>query len=346
MAVLKVYNGTIWVEIPTGVLDAALLGYSPAVLADWLNGLDPGEVDDALDQLAAEKASVIGSNVDNAIIRAHGISGDIQDSPLDLADDGTITGKTLASFTVKASTDQKLLVQGGAGSATGKGGDVELEAGAGGETSGDGGDAVVTGGDPITSGHGGNALVKGGNAIGTNKNGGNCNYTAGNNTGSGTEGAHIFDSKKVGMGVAAPKEQLHVDDAIALSNNAEGSTGRLVRRTSHETHTLAAGATSDTTSISIPSGARLLAVSMNVNTIITTSGGPGNFWSAAFITGSTTTIASGKTASQNTKVDFIVPDEKTTAVTEIRFSADAGNFTGGVIEVVAYYEELTSLADV
>lgn len=155
----------------------------------------------------------------------------------------------------------------------------------------------------------------------------------------------IKNDGKVGMGVASPAEQLHVDDAIALSNNAEGSTARLVRRTSHETHTLAAASTSDTTTISIPSGARLLAVSMNVNVVV--ADGFSGDWSAAFITGSTTSITSSSGGSLNTKVDFIVPDdEKTTAVTQIRFTAGSGNFSAGVIEIVAYYEQLTSLADV
>ena len=149
----------------------------------------------------------------------------------------------------------------------------------------------------------------------------------------------------VGIGTTSPNEPLQVDDAISLSNDSEGSTARITQRSTHETHTLTLGATSDTTTISIPSGARLLGVSMNVNTAVTDDAGD-DTWSAAFVTGSTTTIATAVAAAQDTKVNFIVPDETTSAVTQIRFTPNGGSFSAGVIEVVAYYEELTSLANV
>jgi len=155
----------------------------------------------------------------------------------------------------------------------------------------------------------------------------------------------LLGSGQVGVGVTSPAETLQVDDAIAISNDAEGSTARLTRRSTHETHTLTLGTTSDTTTISIPSGVRLLGVSMNVNTVVTDDAGD-DTWSAAFIAGSTTTIVTGAAAAQNTKVDFIVPDEKTTAVAQIQFTPQGGSFSAGVIEIVAYYEELTSLANV
>ena len=138
--------------------------------------------------------------------------------------------------------------------------------------------------------------------------------------------------------------RVDIGDTISLSNSTEGGTGRLTRRTSHETHTLANAATSDTTTISIPSGARPLAVSMTVNTAVIDDGGD-DTWSAAFITGATSIIVTAAAAAQNTKVNFIVPDETTTAVAQIRFTANGGNFTAGVIEIVAYYENLTSLAN-
>lgn len=135
------------------------------------------------------------------------------------------------------------------------------------------------------------------------------------------------------------------DGATGIANGTEGGTARLTTRTSHETHTLTLGTTSDTTTISIPSGARLLAVSMTVNTAVTDDAGD-DTWSAAFVTGSTTTIETGVAAAQNTKVNFMVPDEITTDVTQIQFTPQGGSFSAGVIEIVAYYEELTSLANV
>ena len=132
---------------------------------------------------------------------------------------------------------------------------------------------------------------------------------------------------------------------IGVINATEGGTANLARKTAHETHTLAAAGTSDTTTISIPSGARLLGVSFNVNTAVSDDGGD-DTWSAAFVTGSTTTLATAAAAAQNTKVDLMLPDEISTGVCQIRFTANGGSFDAGVIEIVAYYEELTSLANV
>jgi len=154
-----------------------------------------------------------------------------------------------------------------------------------------------------------------------------------------------FTATGTGIGTTSPAEMLQVDDAIAISSDAEGSTARLTRRTAHETHTLAAAGTSDTTTISIPSGARLLGVSFNVNTAVSDDGGD-DTWSAAFVTGSTTTLATAAAAAQNTKVNLMLPDEISTGVCQIRFTANGGSFDAGVIEIVAYYEELTSLANV
>jgi len=131
-----------------------------------------------------------------------------------------------------------------------------------------------------------------------------------------------------------------------ISDNEEGSAARMTRQTSHEALVLS-GSPSDTTGISIPLGARLLGVSMNVNAAVVATAGDGT-WSAAFTGGSTTTIATGVSSAQDQKVDFIVPDEKTTGtgLTQIRFTPHGGNFSAGTIEIVAYYEELTSLEDV
>ncbi len=134
-------------------------------------------------------------------------------------------------------------------------------------------------------------------------------------------------------------------DGIGIANVTEGGTARLTRRTAHETHTLANANTSDTTTISIPSGARLLGVSFNVDAVIVDDAGD-DTWSAAYITGSTQTIISGAAAALNTKVDqFHAIYEISTGICQIRFTANGGNFTAGSIEIVAYYEDLTSLAN-
>jgi len=133
---------------------------------------------------------------------------------------------------------------------------------------------------------------------------------------------------------------------IAQSNVAEGGTAQVVYKTAHETHALANANTSDTTTISIPAGAKLLGASFNVNTAVVDDAG-NDTWSAAFITGASESLASGAAAAINTKVNSLTAnDEVATATVQIRFTANGGNFTAGVIEIVVYYMELTSLADV
>lgn len=155
-------------------------------------------------------------------------------------------------------------------------------------------------------------------------------------------GITILASSNVGVGVTAPLEKLQVDDAISISNDGEGSTGRLTLRSLREVVTLS-GATKDTT-FNIPSGAMLMGVQMCVNTAVTDSAGD-DTWSSAFITGSTTAISTASAAAKQTKVNKLIVPEITSNTTNIRFTPNGGNFTAGVIEVVAYYWALTSMAD-
>lgn len=75
MSILKVWYeaGNVWVEIPVSTLDASIMGYSPADLADWLNSLDPGNVDDALDQ-AASRIKTTEAFDDDALLTPIGLS--------------------------------------------------------------------------------------------------------------------------------------------------------------------------------------------------------------------------------------------------------------------------------
>ncbi len=143
---------------------------------------------------------------------------------------------------------------------------------------------------------------------------------------------------------AVALEAVSVLTSIALSNATEGGTANIKRLTATETHTLDT-ATTSVTSMSIPAGARLLGASFNVNTAVTNDGD--DTWLAAFSGGSTTNVAPASSgASQNTKVDTQIADEIATATTEITFTPQSGSFTAGVIEIVVYYETLTSLANV
>ena len=89
----------------------------------------------------------------------------------------------------------------------------------------------------------------------------------------------------------------------------------------------------------------LLGVSFCVNTAVSDDGGD-DTWSAAFIGGSTTALATAAAAAQNTKVNTLIVPEVASAQTNVQFTANGGSFDGGVIELVAYYIDLTSLADV
>ncbi len=134
--------------------------------------------------------------------------------------------------------------------------------------------------------------------------------------------------------------------SIGVRNTAEGYTGELTLQTFRSLHTLAAASTSDTIDLSIPSGATLRACALNVNTAVVDTAGD-DTWGATFITGSSTTVAAtGTAAAQNTKVSLLFADEITTDVTEIRFTAQGGNFSAGVIEVVCWAWVLTPIGDV
>lgn len=136
-----------------------------------------------------------------------------------------------------------------------------------------------------------------------------------------------------------------ISTELGMSSDVEGGVARLTLKTTHETHTLINAPTSDTTTISIPTGARLLGVSFCVNTAVVDSAGD-NSWSADFVGGFALSLVSAASEVLNTKIDKMITGGISTGVVEIRFTANGGNFTAGVIEIVAYYEILTSLADV
>jgi hypothetical protein len=163
--------------------------------------------------------------------------------------------------------------------------------------------------------------------------------------GTGMDGTeNTISAGKVGFGLTSPNEKVQVDSALAVGSNAEGNTGRLTLRCVRESVTLAGAGTKDTATAIFPSGSQVLGAQFNVDTTVT-DGGAGT-WSAANITGDATTwAAAGTSGAVNTKVNKLIVPVITTAATPIRFTASAGNFTGGVIEVLIYYYELTAMAN-
>jgi hypothetical protein len=72
--------------------DAADVTYTPAVLGDWDAGVDPGNVDGALDQLADRVADIEGAGVPLFAPSATFIIQTATDTPYDLSDSTPYTG--------------------------------------------------------------------------------------------------------------------------------------------------------------------------------------------------------------------------------------------------------------
>lgn len=89
--------------------DASVITFTPAVATDWDGDADPGNVDDALDQLAErvddlELDGTNGTGTDNALIRRDGTGGNLQDcSGWSCSDAGKVTGRS--SVMAQASYD-------------------------------------------------------------------------------------------------------------------------------------------------------------------------------------------------------------------------------------------------
>lgn len=170
-------------------------------------------------------------------------------------------------------------------------------------------------------------------------------------TGSGIGGATINHDDLDGFVAdehidwTASADDLLTSGTIGISNADEGNTGKLRRRCVRELLTLS-GATTTTTTISVPSGARLLAIGMNIDTEVVTTEIGVNTWGAVFDGGSSTVIVAAESEIVNTKVNFIVPDEIVSGTTQVQFAPTGGTFTAGVIEILVWYEELISLANV
>lgn len=122
-----------------------------------------------------------------------------------------------------------------------------------------------------------------------------------------------------------------------------GTTGGFSRRRAEATVTLA-GATGSI-AVNVPSGARILATQLRVDTLIT-SGDGGTTWKADFVNTPTTAICTAQAFAKNTKFNAIHPAyEVTTGVVTITITPDAGTFSAGVIRAIVYYEDITAMAD-
>ncbi len=178
--------------------DASTHTYACKDPSKWDSNVNPMKVDAALDQLGSRFPS--DANLDNAIMRADGTGGTLQDSQVILSDVGgmselrSIIGETGIGFSIIAAAGgpNEFTAQGGQGAATGPGGDATLSGGPGGVTSGNGANAIVIGGIP-QEGDGGDAKLIGADGVGTDQDGGDAVITSGSATGSGTPGVITLD---------------------------------------------------------------------------------------------------------------------------------------------------------
>ncbi len=148
----------------------------------------------------------------------------------------------------------------------------------------------------------------------------------------------------VGIGTISPATKLDIAGAMQVSSTVALSLGGYVRTFAEATGTPSGTTTYFDISVDVPSGCKLLGCQLRVDTALTA----GETWGAAYVTGSTTTLAAaGQAVAQNTKVNKMHVDEITTDTTKVRITRDAGNFTNaaGVIRAIVYYETFTAMGN-
>ena len=153
---------------------------------------------------------------------------------------------------------------------------------------------------------------------------------------------YLNPSGNVGIGTTGPAVKLDIAGSMQVSSAVALSLGGYVRTFAEATGTPSGTTTYFDIAVNVPTGCKLLGAQLRVDTALTA----GETWSAAYVTGSTTTLAAAGTAvAKNTKVNKMHVDEITSATTKVRITRDAGNFTdaAGVIRAIVYYETFTNL---
>lgn len=125
------------------------------------------------------------------------------------------------------------------------------------------------------------------------------------------------------------------------------SGGGLTRTYSEAVVTLA-GASTDI-QVNVPTGSLLLGCQLRVDTLIT-SGDGAVTWSAAYVGGSAQVIGpAGQAFAKNTKVNAFFDANAATAIAagevDVRISANANTFNGGVVRAIVFYEYFEALDD-
>jgi hypothetical protein len=160
-------------------------------------------------------------------------------------------------------------------------------------------------------------------------------------TGALTSGAVTSSGVGVFTGSVTAKT---TSSGLVISNTTEGGTGNFHIGCKYEAHTLALSGNSTTTTISIPSGALVIAVQFCVETAVTDDSGDGA-WGASLNGGGYSELGASISGAKNTKHNNVFDSpEKMSGTTQVRFTPDSyGNFTAGKIRVTVYYKFMTDM---
>ena len=135
--------------------------------------------------------------------------------------------------------------------------------------------------------------------------------------------------------------------AVLSTAKILGTTGGITLKTSEATGTATAAATFDI-EVNVPSGAKIVSTQLRVDTALSSSDG-GTAWSAAFIDGSTASVASGAAFAKDTKVSTFfnanAATDITSAETDITVTADSAKtfIAGGKVKAIVTYYEFTAM---
>lgn len=153
-----------------------------------------------------------------------------------------------------------------------------------------------------------------------------------------TTGQINFIAPLVSIGTQSSEARFEIagDPSVMLFKlrSSTANTGGGMKYVLGEEALTLSGASTATTTISVPSGFILMEVQIRVDTAITSDSGA--TWSAAFSGGSTTSICTGQAFTKNTKANLNMVGEVTSGTTQVTFTPNAGTFTAGVVHVLVY----------
>jgi hypothetical protein len=129
-----------------------------------------------------------------------------------------------------------------------------------------------------------------------------------------------------------------------IQSQTTNTGGGFVTRLAEAVSATLSGA-SGSIAVNVPSGKRILAVQLRVDTVVT-SGDGGTTWKADYVNTPTTAIGSGYAFTKNTKVNVQHPAyEYTTDTVTITVTPNSGTFSGGVIRAVVYYADTVTMGN-